>query len=216
MRNDFSTLIFFVFILAAFCQPSPYVLAASELPVWSNAAVPLYGNETRHFEVAAPDGTKVAVIDGVSLSVVAYGNRLPGIEHAGVSTLAELSWAPDSSAFFITESYGGAVGDWHVTVFMVTGGSVSRVNVGNNVMKSFMMHYRCEEPEEPNIGGIKWLNNGRQLLLAAEVPPHSTCPEMGKVMGYIVDIPSGKILQEFRDKALKDDWGQFLGQRFPK
>jgi hypothetical protein len=142
------------------------------------------------------------------------GKPLPGIEDAGVNTLAELQWSPDSTAFFITESSGGVVGDWHVIVYLHDGRRVRRVDVSKTVLQSFQKHYRCQEPEVPNVGAVTWLHGAKHLLLVAEVPPHSSCLEMGKIRGYIVDIPTGRIRQEYSEKKLRAHWGVYLGRRF--
>ena len=205
-----------VSLLAAMllAQWFPYRESAAEVAQWSMEATTLpYEVGTRQIEVFAPDRRKKAVIDGVRLSVVMNGKHLPGIEDTGVSTLAELQWSPDSTAFFITESYGGAVGDWRVTVYLSDGRRVRSLDVSKEVIKSFKKHYLCKEPEEPNVGAVKWLNGAKHLLLVAEVPPHSSCLEMGKIRGYIVDIPTGSILQEFTEKKLRPDWGVYLGRR---
>lgn len=188
--------------------------ASAEGAEWSREAISLQQDaENRRMEVISSDGRKKAVVDGVKFSVLMDGKYLPGIEDAGINTLAELQWSPDSTALFVTESYGGVVGDWHATVYLVEGSSIHRLNVTKEVVNSFKKHYHCKEPEEPNVGAIKWLN-GAKLLLVAEVPPHSSCPEMGEIRGYIVEIPTGEILQEFDEKRLRTGWGDYLGKRF--
>jgi len=212
-----STQVFLRILLLLIVLCSPFFASkesASQEAQWSKEATTLaYKTGTRRIEILSPDGMKAAVIDGVALDVVMEGKRLPGIEDAGVSTLAELAWAPDSIAFFVTESYGGWVGDWHVRVFVIEDGKAHRMAITNEVVKSFKKHYRCKEPQDPNIGAVKWLNGSTKLLIVAEVPPHSNCPEMGKLRGYIVEIPTGKIVEQFDEKKLRADWGQYLGKR---
>ena len=158
----------------------------------------------------------MVIVEGVRFGVVMDGKRLTGTEQKGISTLAELAWSPDSRAFFITESYGGAVGDWHVWIYVIQGATLRFHHVTQEVVKQFKKHYQCEEPEEPNVGAVTWVKDSAQLLVVAEVPPHSTCPEMGKVRGYIVEVPTGKIVEEFDQKELRARWGRYLGQRFAK
>jgi hypothetical protein len=182
---------------------------------WSKEATFLpYKDGIRKVEIASPDRRKIAIIGGVELSVVMDGKRIQGTEDEGISTLAELAWSPDSKAFFVTESYGGEVGEWVVWINVIEGERVRVINPAKDVSKSFKKHYKCYNAEEPNVGAVKWLNGGKHLLLVAEVPPHSSCPEMGKLRGYIVEIPTGKIVQEFDEAKLTTDWGPFLGKRF--
>ena len=185
-----------------------------EKAIWSTEATSLlYPYETRRLEIAAPDKRKFVVIKGVTMQVVMDGNPLSGIEDEGVGTLAELAWSPDSSAFFITESDGGLVGTWDTRVYLIEGNRVRRAYVSQEVAKRFKTTYKCREPEEPNIGGIRWIEGSQRLLLVAEVPPHSSCRDMGKIRGYIVRMPTGKITRELDEKTLVAQWGQWLGVR---
>ena len=201
-------------LAALVCLPAEFAFAHGE---WSREATVLeYRGGTRTAAILAPDRRKKAIVDGVSLRVEMDGPRLPGIENAGVSTLAELRWAPDSRAFFITESHGGAVGEWRVTVYMIETQSVRSVDVTSEVTREFKQHYRCAEPEEPNVGAVRWVDGSNQLLVVAEVPPHSSCPEMGKVKGYVVKVPTGRIVQAFDARELKTRWGRYLGDRLKR
>jgi hypothetical protein len=182
---------------------------------WSAEAHYLhYDGETRQLEIASPDRKKKAIIRGATLSVMVGDTSLPGLEDIGISSLAELGWSPNSSALFVTQSYGGAVGEWLVTVYIILDGRVEEINVAGEVVKEFRKQYKCEEPEDPNVGAVKWLTDSKDLLLVAEVPPHSSCPEMGMIKGYIVSIPEGKIIEEIDEVALRAKWGIYLGERF--
>jgi len=37
---------------------------------------------------------------------------------------------------------------------------------------------------------------------------------MGKIMGYTISIPDGKIVKEYSEKELRVDWGKYIGRRF--
>lgn len=160
--------------------------------------------------IRSPDARKVAFIeeDGGGLSVVKDGRRLLGIENRGVALpLAELSWASASTAFFITYSRGGEVGEWRVDVYVIEKESVRWSDVTQEAVKRFKKHYKCYEPEDPNVGAATWVNDSKRLLLITEVPPHSSCPEMGKIRGYLVEVPSGKIIREYAERDLRARWG---------
>jgi hypothetical protein len=214
MNTNINGRIFLLLIAAVFGQLVTSTDVAAQVSQWSKEATSLsFEKGIRQIKNISPGEKKIAIIDGVKLLVMMEGKTLPGIEDAGVSTLAELLWAPDSTAFSITESYGGVVGDWHVTVYEIRDERVQRLNITADVVKSFKKHYKCKESEEPNVGAIEWLNGGKQLLLVAEVPPHSSCPRMGKLRGYIVKIPTGRIAEEFSERKLRSNWGPYLGNR---
>ena len=182
--------------------------------IWSAEAIPLrYTGPQREMEIASPDGNKRVEIAGSTISVVSDGRRLAGLENSGVSAPAEICWSPDSKAFAITESYGGAVGEWLVTVYILTESSVETVDVAGAAIDSFRTGFKCLTEETPNAGFASWINGSGELLLALEVPPHSSCPDMGTIKGYIVSVPSGTILQKVDSLTLRQKYAHLLGPR---
>ncbi len=209
---------FLIIAIIIFCNNACVTASTTKIGAnWSKEAYSLeYESGKRWKEISSPDGEKTAIIDGVNLYLKADGRMLPGLETVGASTLAEIGWSPNSNAFFLTESLGGAVGEWRVTVYLIEDGKVRVVDVSEEIMKEFEKHYECKEQEVPNIGAIKWIDEFETLLLVAEVPPHSSCTEMGKIRGYLVAVPSVQILKEFDEPTLRKKWGEFLGERFDR
>ncbi|MBI5843776.1 MAG: hypothetical protein HZB23_03805 [Deltaproteobacteria bacterium] len=191
---------------------------AGESGEWAKEAALLHGetHKARRIEVISPDKRKVAVISGVTLGVRMDGKNLTVTGHTEIETLAEMQWSADSSAFFITESYGGAVGDWHVTVYLLGEKKVESYDVTQKAFPAFKKHFVCIEPEDPNFGALKWLEGSKKLLVAAEVPPHSSCPEMGKLRGYVIEVPSGNILKEYEEDKLRTIFGEYFGNRLSR
>jgi hypothetical protein len=99
---------------------------------------------------------------------------------------------------------------------LVNNQRVRRIEVTREVEREFKEKYKCVEPQPPNIGGIKWIDSSDKLLLVAEVPPHSNCPQMGLIMGYVVSLPSGKIMERFDLANLNIVWGNQLGLRLKR
>jgi hypothetical protein len=151
---------------------------------------------------------------GRTIQVIAKERILKTSDELGVDALCELLWSKKLNAFVLTQSEGGWVGSWYASIYLMDADSVRVIDISSNVIKSFMKHYSCPEgTEEPNIGALKWLNNDKELLLIAEVPPHSSCPDMGMIMGYIVEISTGRIIKEYDQDSLKKQWGKNLGRR---
>ena len=75
---------------------------------------------------------------------------------------------------------------------------------------------KCLGADEPNFGAIKWLKESKNLLIVAEVPARSTCTDKNVRWGYIVEVPSGKVVSQLEPKKLQDDWGEYLGSRIVK
>jgi len=174
---------------------------------WSRIAKPLsVFPKSQKVQIEAPDKRTVAVIEDLNLLVLQDGKKLPGIEDEGFVGPAELGWSSDSKGFFVTWSDGGTVGTWQTFVYLIEEGRVSRVNVSKEVERDFKKSYECFEAEAPNIAGLNWLHGSRRLLLVAEVPPHSSCPQMGLFAGYIVSVPGGKIIERLNQRQLTAAW----------
>ena len=183
-------------------------------PLWARNATYLgWDGPLRCVKVVSPDSRKTVYVGPIGFDVTVAGRLTQLPENAGVNTLAELLWAPDSSAFVVTQSDGGNVGTWFVAVYALEGNAVTTLSVSKAVTESFKKRYPCDEPEDPNIGAVAWLEASKMLLLAAEVPPHSTCRAMGKLGGFVVEVPGGRIVQELSEAELRTKWGRFLGER---
>lgn len=186
-------------------------------PQWSKSATALaWQGETRHLTIDSPDKRAAVVVGETRLQVFRGAKDLAGTENSGVSTLAELLWAPDSSAFVVTQSDGGWVGNWYVTVYAVGSDSVHKFNVMKPVSASFKKTYTCDDAENPNVGAVAWLGGSKELLVAAEVPPHSSCRGMGNVAGFVVDPKTGNVLAALTEGQLRKHFAEFLGTRFKK
>jgi hypothetical protein len=124
----------------------------------------------------------------------------------------EFQWAPDSKAFFLTYSDGGAVGNYKVLVGYPSKNGVKVLDPTAAVKKDFLAHYpKCYEPETPNLGCVAWLKNSYRLLVAAEVLPHSNCDMMGTFSLYEIEVPSGKIIKKYSQLQAKKLFGELLG-----
>lgn len=131
--------------------------------------------------------------------------------------LTEMLWSPTGRFVSVTASDGGIVGTWSVNVFALDrdGGLHKHDNL-RDAFKSADAFPDCDEKETPNIGAIAWLNNGRDILLVAEVPPHSSCRNMSALSGYLVQVESGKIIEQLSESQLREKWGPKLGCRFAR
>ena|SRR3989442_10062516 len=154
---------------------SPLLLAASTTlltaageaawaGVWSVEAtllpVPI---DHQSIRVVAPDKSRVAIVEDVALKVEAGGKLLGGLENVGLYRPAELIWSPDSRAFAVTQTDGGAVGTWSVTVFLIEKERVRHMIVSKEIVSRAMKRFT----------GRPWLSrsaarNDRQLV------PHSS------------------------------------------
>ncbi len=202
-------------------RPQPGVWSAHAAYAWPGPIVigdaPKAG---RRIDVPSPDRSKVISIGDSSLTVRLAGHpgRTIG-SPINIADLVEVLWAPDSLAFALTESDGGWVGTWHVAVFQVSAEALKQVNVSEQVFLDFSRRKVTSRgngcsSEGPNIGGITWLNGSSRIVLLAEAPPHSSDCDMGRIHGYLVAVPSGAVLAQYREADVHRVFGSKLGGRF--
>lgn len=205
-------------VLQEKARPTPGEWSARGVYLGYGLGVFDYPGKLRVQRVPAPDKHHAVLFEGYYVFVSSNGDRLAGKKEWFFSTLSEILWSPDSSAFAITRSDGGWVGSWDVEVFFFPAGGLKKTDVSAQAKRDAQSLYKCgssDEPgnEEPNIGAVQWIAGSSELLIVAEVPPHSSCPEMGKLFGYIVSVPSGKIIRRFDEQQLKASWGSLFGER---
>ncbi len=128
---------------------------------------------------------------------------------------AELLWAPDSRALAVTADDGGATGtfDLSILVHRKKGRHWRQIDLSDRVARLFAPEMRCDEHETPNVGAVGW-TSGQRLIVAAQVPPHSSCRNMGHVAAYIVDVKSGDVLMEVDRRTLHRRYRRMLGTVF--
>ena len=164
--------------------------------------------------IEAPDGKHAIVPADPSLSLV--GDRGSAARELGLSlSLTEILWAPDSRRFAATTSDGGLVGTWRLFVSTIgRGGKPRHRELSDAIQRETRTFGRCYGgPETRNVGAAGWLN-ADELLVIAEVPPHSSCSDMGAITGFRVSVRSGKVLERVPERKLRDDFRGLLGCRF--
>ncbi|MGP0019263.1 MAG: hypothetical protein ACLPHP_11885 [Candidatus Sulfotelmatobacter sp.] len=169
------------------------------------------------FTIASPDKEKEITVKPIEhpqgdatdvVTVRAYGHEYK--TPIGEWVNAEVAWAPDSKAFFVTYSDGGNVGTYHLKVFYVE-------PKGLRVVEPFpsgrvFFKPTCFDPEEPNVGAIKWGADSSRIVIAVEVPPHSSCASMGTFRAFEISLKDGKILQHYDQLQAKQLFADSIGK----
>ena len=73
----------------------------------------------------------------------------------------------------------------------------------------------CLDAESPNVGAVRWEGRGsHRLVVAVEVPPHSSCTDMGTFRVFDVELPGARVVSQLDQleakKLLKNDLGAEL------
>jgi hypothetical protein len=125
---------------------------------------------------------------------------------------SELLWAPDSLAFFVTTSDQGAIGHFR-TVVVAAGrrGPIAR-DLSELIERAFGHPVACGSREHANVGGIRWVSASRELLVAAEIAPHTNCDSFGTFRAYPVDWRRQRIIRSFDQLKAKHRFRNALGK----
>ena len=165
--------------------------------------------------IPAPDGKRAIVVkppvDGEETHIVFV--RAGGHDYRtklGALVLAEVAWASDSKAFFVTYSDGGGVGTYHVDVVYVSDNGIHVIEPVPNGRR--LLTPTCFDPEMPNVGAIGWIGNGSdRLAIAVEIPPHSSCASMGTFKAFVIQLPNGKVVSEYGQIEAKRTFSKLIG-----
>jgi hypothetical protein len=168
--------------------------------------------------IASPDGKKAILVrpprdrDSDEIHVVsvrANGKEFPTKIGAWVN--AEALWSPDSTAFFVTFSDGGNIGTYHLKVFYVSDSGlrvVEPIPKGRNLVRP-----RCFDAEYPNVAGVRWAaHDSSRILIAVQVPPHSSCASMGTFTAFEINPRDSKVIRKFDQLAAKKMFAEALGE----
>ena len=84
---------------------------------------------------------------------------------------------------------------------------------GRLVLADFKQLFpRCPD-EYPNVAAVGWLDGSRHLRLVVEMPCHSSCTDMCRVAGYVIETARRVILERLPETALRRGWNAAIGSR---
>jgi len=119
------------------------------------------------------------------------------VDHDGA-----LDGTHDRAQIALTYSDGGAIGGYHVRVFLIEGYGVRDVSKCiDDAVADFKARHYCNTRRN-NVSALKWIRGS--LLILTEVYPTGDCgPDLGHLEGYLVSVPQGKILEHMTLNQLK-------------
>jgi hypothetical protein len=129
----------------------------------------------------------------------------------GLGVGAELLWAPDSRAFFVTTSDGGRNGFYRLLAIGQFEGRLESRELTELIQNRVGEPFRCEVPEPANVAGVGWVGQTHMLWAAAEVADHSNCDSAGTFTAYEVDPASMQIVRSLGQLDAKRELKVMLG-----
>jgi len=108
-----------------------------------------------------------------------------------------LNWAPDSNAFFLMWSDGGAIGNFHVRVFRIRNDRVVELPTMKIAEAEFATEHYCRSRRNNSLA-LRWPNGSDSLVIATGVYPTSDCgKDLGFTIAYVVRTDDGKIIKRY-------------------
>jgi hypothetical protein len=196
------------------------IMASACLSAWAEgtytcqASVFMWDTYAKRPSIVSPDGSKHVQLwssakdpepeEGNFYASIYAGPRLlKTILLQNLSAATFVKWSPDSKAFYVMWSDGGAIGGYHVRVFIVSNDQATESPAPKNVAADFAQHHYCKTRGN-NLYAVRWKEGRKQLLLQPSVYPTSDCgKEMGFASGYLVDTETGEIKERYTAEQMK-------------
>jgi hypothetical protein len=208
---------------------------AAEKPTWARKGTGFAGvcrsGNCRPLRIVAPDKKSVVEVlyqDGNAyLRVTGPDKQVREVRDVSSSPANDLQWAPDSKAFFIDGSEG-MTSPGYVQVFMLDEAELRPLDVTGQVEQDMVKTYppckavyldaascrKIEQNPEFNLTAIDWVDDSSALVVMAQVPCTSNFGGiLCQVMGYEVEVPSGKVLHRMTPAEFKTKWQKSMAQR---
>lgn len=184
--------------------------AEAPKPSWAAGSTSLGAaglSAASRFAVASPDHAASVLYADSGLWLYVNGKKSFDLSSLVDSVyLTEVEWAKDSSAFFINASAGGAVGDWSTHVYSVGRGGIRELPIAG-LVNDGSLQSNCQL----NLVSIAWLDGHRKLLVLEQIPDTSSCTNMGKIAGYVIDLKMRRVAQRLTAAAVRGKYRSYLG-----
>jgi len=152
-----------------------------------------------------------------ALSVIGKDRTTLLEEIPSTPSLTEVLWSPNSAAFVINASDGGLVGTWDAHLYVISAdGRPTARDVRRLIEPQAKGVAKCATEEVVNFGAATWLQEGKELLIVLEVPPHTSCRNPGALVGYRLSLSEWKVLERIPEQTLRTAWSRSLGRRFAR
>jgi len=224
--------------------PDPRTKRGQDEPIWSKKGTVFWMGcaddflRCRPLKIPSPDRANLVAIDydedpkypgieTVRIKVFASGKELGEVNPVG-TVENELVWSPDSKAFFISGN-DNANTWYHVAVHRLDDPKLGPNYITEEIEEDMVRSFppcrakdpidHCEEvaAERDYFGtaGIDWIGNSSKMVVMAEVDCSSLMGGiMCAVLGYEIEVPSGRILQRMEPREFARRWQHSMAWKF--
>jgi hypothetical protein len=166
-------------------------------------------------------------IELASLRVTTLGKDVGEVQPVG-TVESELTWSPDSKAFFINGNDNG-YGDDHLAVHMLDDPHLGPGYITSEVEQDMVRSFPPCQAEDPidncaelaanhdyfGVVGLDWIGSSSKIVVMAQVICSSSMGGiMCQVLGYELEVPSGKILRRMEPKEFARRWQHSMAWKF--
>jgi hypothetical protein len=164
-------------------------------------------------EIPSPSGNVVVkeTPDGLAL----VGKNTTVLEEIlSIPTLTEVLWSPHSEALVVNASDGDLGGTWQPFLYSLDANARPTRRDLRRLLAPFIEKFpRCDSFAPANVAAVAWLDDGKELLVVAEVPRHSVCRNSGALEGFRISVAAWRISARLSEAELRRLWGNALGPR---
>lgn len=208
-------------------------LAWAAKPTWARKATGFSGDcksGCRSQRIVARD--KVSAVEvlyqdgGPYLRVTGPDKQSREVHDLQAGPWNDLEWASDSKAFFVS-SGERVTSPASLQVYLLDSAELRGIDVTRDAEQDMLKTFppckaiydqpACHKIERDpgyNITGIDWAKDSTTLVLMIQVPCTSNYGGiMCQLMGYEVDVPSGKIVKRMDAAAFRSEWQKQMAQR---
>lgn len=178
---------------------------------WSKNSVVLKTPETVLSVGKGNSGIEFRWLDN-SVNVTVGGKNFDLTEIIATPPLIEILPEPNGRNFAISFSDGGILGTWDSYVYNGSGGKFSIVNLRPLLTEYLDRAKLCNNIEIANIATIGFVKSD-EVLVVAESPPHSSCEDMGRIVGFLVNTTETRVSDPIQEEDMKTKWNGILGCR---
>jgi len=159
-------------------------------------------DHTKHVQLwSTPENAEAD--EGVfSLSIHSRDKLLKTITLQDLSAATFIKWSPDSKAFYVMWSNGGATGGYEVRVFIVEKDEAVESPAPQAVADDFAKRHYCQARGN-NLYAVRWVQGSAELEMRPEVYPTGDCaPDAGLSAEYVVNTATGKMVERGQAKEM--------------
>jgi hypothetical protein len=192
----------------------------------------------RPFKIVSPDGNSYLQVeykrnplneDSLADLRVVSGGKLLGAARTPGFVEDEVLWSPDSRAFAISGS-SNANTDYRSFVYILNPSGLTRINPARAALRDMVRSfppcralYATEDCHDVvkhpsdwiGVAVIDWVNDSSCVVVMTEMNESSIVGGiLGQVLGYEIEIPTGKILRRMEAKEFASRWQPSMAWKF--